>query len=316
MTEVDLKEMLEAGVHFGHKKDRWNPKMRHFIFTERNGVHIFDLSKTKEALEEAIKFVAGLAKEGKTVLFVGTKNQVKEVVRSAADSAAMPYLVERWPGGMLTNFTTVLKRLKYLKEAEEKTQNSDGMTKKEALNLKRELEKLNMVFEGVKDLRQLPDAVFVADIVKENIAVREAQKLGIPVIGIADTNANPSIEYVIPGNDDAVRSVKYIADKIAEAVKENFATPGSIEIEMPQEKVIEEPVEKPTQVGEVTQSAKVPDLQKAEITADKKEEELEKDIAEEIHPDEKLEKLEMEAEEDVVVKKSRRNDEPVVEEKK
>lgn len=313
MTEVDLKEMLEAGVHFGHKKDRWNPKMRHFIYTERNGVHIFDLSKTKDALEAAIKFAAGLAKEGKSVLFVGTKNQVKDVVKSAAENAGMPYLVERWPGGMLTNFSTVLTRLRYMKQAEEKTQNAEGMTKKEALNLQRELEKLNMVFEGVKEMRQLPDAVFVADIVKENIAVREAQKLGIPVIGIADSNANPCVEYVIPGNDDAVRSVKYIADKIAEAIKENFATPGALESEMTEKPA--EVIEKPTQVGEVTESAKVPDLEKAEKAADKKEE-LEVEIAEEIHSDEKLEKMEMEAEEDVVVKKSRRNDEPVVEEKK
>jgi small subunit ribosomal protein S2 len=186
MIEIDVKEMLEAGVHFGHKKDRWNPKMRPFIYTERNGVHIFDLVKTKEALEKALKFAGDISAEGGIVLFVGTKNQVKSIVKEAATNCGMPYLTDRWPGGMLTNFNTILGRLKYLKDAEEKLASTteekinSGMTKKEALNLKRELEKLNSVFEGVKDLRRLPDAVFVADIVKERIAVREAKRLGIP----------------------------------------------------------------------------------------------------------------------------------------
>lgn len=218
MIEVDLREMLEAGVHFGHKKDRWNPKMRPFIFTERNGVHIFDLLKTKEGLEAAAKFAGNIAADGGTILFVGTKNQVKNVIKDAAEKAAMPYLNERWPGGMLTNFNTILTRLKYMKEAEEKTQTGAGMTKKEALNLKRELEKLTSTFEGVKDLRRVPDALFVVDLIKERNAVREAQILGIPVMGIADSNANPDIEYPIPGNDDAVRAVKYIVEKIAEAI--------------------------------------------------------------------------------------------------
>lgn len=218
MTEVSMKEMLEAGVHFGHKRDRWNPKMAPFIFTERNGVHIFDLAKTKEMLEVAQKFAARIAADGGSVLFVGTKNQTQGVLRAAAESCGMPYLVERWPGGMLTNFNTILGRLKYLKDAEEKTSTGEGLTKKERLNLTREMEKLNAVFEGVKDMRKLPDALFVADIVKEKNAVREAKKLGIPVIGIADTNAKPEVEYVIPGNDDAVRAVEYIASKIAEAI--------------------------------------------------------------------------------------------------
>jgi small subunit ribosomal protein S2 len=221
MIEIDVKEMLEAGVHFGHKKDRWNPKMRPFIYTERNGVHIFDLLKTKEALEKALKFVGDISAEGGIVLFVGTKNQVKGIVKEAATNCGMPYLTDRWPGGMLTNFNTILGRLKYLKDAEEKTESGAGMTKKEALNLKRELDKLNSVFEGVKDLRRLPDAVFVADIVKERIAVREAKRLGIPVIGIADSNANPDIEYPIPGNDDAVRAVKFIEEKVAMAIAAN-----------------------------------------------------------------------------------------------
>jgi small subunit ribosomal protein S2 len=226
MSEVSMKEMLEAGVHFGHKSDRWNPKMAPYIFTERNGVHIFDLAKTKEALEAAQKFAAKITADGGTIFFVGTKNQTQAVLKAAAESCGMPYLIERWPGGMLTNFNTILGRLKYLKDAEEKlaaggdadTTANTGLTKKELLNLKREMEKLNAVFEGVKDVRRLPDALFVADIVKEKIAIKEAKRLGIPVIGIADTNAKPDVEYVIPGNDDAVRSVEYIANKLAEAI--------------------------------------------------------------------------------------------------
>lgn len=219
MSEIDLKEMLEAGVHFGHKKDRWNPKMRPFIYTERNGVHIFDLAKTKEHLEKAIKFISGVAADGGTILFVGTKNQIKGIIKETAESAEMPFIAERWPGGMFTNFTTILTRLKFLREAEEKKQAT--MTKKEALTLDRELEKLNNTFEGVKEMRKLPDALFVVDIVKERNAIKEAKKMGIPVVGIADSNANPDIEFPIPGNDDAVRSVKYISEKIAETIKKN-----------------------------------------------------------------------------------------------
>lgn len=261
MTEISLKEMLEAGVHFGHKKDKWNPKMQPYIFTEKDGVHIFDLAKTKEGLEEATKFASKVVANGGEVLFVGTKNQTKNIIKEAALSCGMPYLVDRWPGGMLTNFPTILGRLKYMKDAEEKTETGQGLTKKEALFLKRELGKLNSVFEGVKEMRQVPQAVFVADIVRESIAVREAKKLNIPVIGIADTNANPNIEYIIPGNDDAVRAVKYIADKIAESIINNKKTAAEAREEIP------------------ATGAKTDDM-----------------------ADEKLEKLEMQAEEKVVVK--------------
>lgn len=216
---IDMKEMLEAGVHFGHKKDRWNPKMRPFIYTERNGVHIFDLAITKKKLTEACDFVGKITSQGGTVLFVGTKNQVQGVVKEAAEAAGAPYLTERWPGGMLTNFQTIVKRLQYMDEAEAKSKSlTSGLTKKERLSLTRELDKLKEVFSGVVKLRRLPDAIFVSDIVKERIAVREAKKAGIPVIGIADSNANPDIEYVIPGNDDAVKSVKYIVERVAGSV--------------------------------------------------------------------------------------------------
>lgn len=222
MVEIDVKEMLEAGVHFGHKKDKWNPKMRPFIYTERNGVHIFDLLITADMLKKAQEFVGEIASKGGTILFVGTKNQIQDVVKKAAEKAGMPYMVERWPGGMLTNFSTILGRLKYLKEAEEKTEKGIGLTKKETLNLKRELEKLNAVFEGIKEIRKVPEAVFVSDILKEKNALLEAKKLGIPVIGIVDTNVNPTdVDFPIPANDDAVRSVEYIAEKIAEAILEN-----------------------------------------------------------------------------------------------
>ncbi|MDD3480626.1 MAG: 30S ribosomal protein S2 [Patescibacteria group bacterium] len=224
--KIDLKEMLEAGVHFGHKKDRWNPKMRSFIFTERNGVHIFDLTITKKKLEEAMRLVEKITSEGGTVLFVGTKNQVKSIVTDAAESVGMPYLTNRWPGGMLTNFQTIVGRLKYLEETEAKTADEkSNLTKKERLSLNREIIKLKETFEGVKDMRKLPEVVFVSDIVKERIAVREAKKAGIMVIGIADSNANPDIEYVIPANDDAVKSVAYIVGKIASAV----TTPKKVE---------------------------------------------------------------------------------------
>lgn len=218
-TEIDLREMLEAGVHFGHKKDRWNPKMRPFIYTERNGVHIFDLTITKKQLEEAMNFISKITANHGTVLFVGTKNQVKEIVKNAAKEAGMPYLVDRWPGGMLTNFQTIVERLKYLEEAEAKNKDEkSSLTKKEKLSLKRELDKLKATFEGVAEMRKLPEAIFVSDICKERIAIKEAKKMGIPVIGIADTNATPDIEYIIPGNDDAVKSVKYIVEKIAASV--------------------------------------------------------------------------------------------------
>jgi small subunit ribosomal protein S2 len=271
MSEVSMKEMLEAGVHFGHKRDRWNPKMAPYIFTERNGVHIFDLAKTKEALEAAQKVVSKIAADGGTVIFVGTKNQTKAVLKEAAESCGMPYLVERWPGGMLTNFNTIQGRLKYLNDAEAKIGSTDvdpakvGLTKKELLNLTREMEKLNSVFEGVKDLKRLPDALFVADIVKEKIAVKEAKRLKIPVIGIADTNANPDVEYVIPANDDAVRSVEYIAGKLAEAivsqkkaVLEKVESEEVIEVKIDQELVeeITEAKEKAEEKEEVKKKEK------------------------------------------------------------
>lgn len=239
-TGIDLREMLEAGIHFGHKKDRWNPRMRPFIYTERNGVHIFDLTVTKNKLEEAMNFVSKITANHGTVLFVGTKNQVKGIVKKAAEEAGMPYLTDRWPGGMLTNFQTIVERLKYLEEADAKNKDENSsLTKKERLSLKRELDKLKATFEGVAEMRRLPDAIFVSDICKERIAVREAQKAGVPVIGIADSNATPDIEYVIPGNDDAVKSVSYIVGKIAAAVQKPKAVDTADKTEEPDAKKVE-----------------------------------------------------------------------------
>lgn len=279
MNEANLKEMLEAGVHFGHKTDKWNPKMAPYIFTQRNGVHIFDLAKTKEGLERAAKFAASVASDGGTILFVGTKNQTKDVVRAAAESCGMPYLVERWPGGMLTNFNTILGRLRYMKDAREKTESGKGLTKKEALNLTREIHKLNTVFSGVSDLNKLPEALFIADIVKEKTAVREAKRLGLPIIGIADTNAIPEVEYIIPANDDAVRSVKYIADFLAAEITANKKAAA---VDAGGERAEEE-------------------------TKSEGEEKKDENIKDEAV--EKIEKLEMTAEEKAVVKKQKPKEE-------
>lgn len=217
-----MKDMLEAGVHFGHQKSRWNPKMNSFIFTERNGIHIFDLSKTVEGLEEALKFVKKTAANKGTILFVGTKKQAQAIVQSAAETAGMPYVNERWLGGMLTNFETFLSLTKTLRDLNSKIEKNAFATKKQLVVAKKKAEKLENNLGGTKDLKKLPDALFVVDVVKEANAVREANKLGIPVIAIVDTNANPDlVDYVIPGNDDAVRSIAIISNEIAKTIKDS-----------------------------------------------------------------------------------------------
>lgn len=222
--ETTLKEMLEAGVHFGHQKSRWNPKMNSFIFTERNGIHIFDLNKSMEGLEEATKFASDIAKKGGTILFVGTKKQAQDIVKTAAESADMPYVIDRWFGGMLTNFETFLSLSRTLKSLKVKIEKNDFSTKKQLVVAKKKEEKLDTTLGGTSNLKQLPDALFVVDTVKEDLAISEARKLKIPVIAIVDTNANPDlVDYVIPGNDDAVKSISLISNEIARAIKE--ATP-------------------------------------------------------------------------------------------
>jgi len=224
---ISMKQLLEAGVHFGHQTRRWNPKMAPYIFTERNGIYIIDLQKTVKKVEEAYEFVRSLVSEGKAILFVGTKKQAQESIREEAERCGMFYVNERWLGGMLTNYKTIRKRVERLRELE--AMEAEGklalLPKKEVARLMAEKEKLQRFLGGIKNMNGLPGALFVVDPRKERIAVAEAKKLGIPVVAIVDTNCDPDeIDYVIPGNDDAIRAVKLLTSKIADAVLE--ATQG------------------------------------------------------------------------------------------
>ncbi|MGN0558994.1 MAG: 30S ribosomal protein S2 [Acutalibacteraceae bacterium] len=223
MAVVSMKQLLEAGVHFGHQTRRWNPKMARYIFTERNGIYIIDLQKTVKKLEEAYNFVRDLSAEGKSVLFVGTKKQAQESVKEEALRAGAYYVNARWLGGMLTNFTTIKRRIGRLKQL--RAMESDGtfdlLPKKEVIKLNLEIEKLEKFLGGIKDMDQIPGCLFIVDPRKERIAVSEAKKLGIPVVAIVDTNCDPDdVDYVIPGNDDAIRAVKLIAGAMASAIIE------------------------------------------------------------------------------------------------
>jgi small subunit ribosomal protein S2 len=218
-----MKELLEAGVHFGHQTKRWNPRMKEFIFGERNGIYIIDLQKTLKMFKEASKFVADLAAEGKVVLFVGTKRQAQDAIAEEAQKCGMFYVNQRWLGGLLTNWVTVQKSVKRLKELDDMA--TDGryelLPKKEVIKLERERKHLQANLAGIKNMSRLPDAIFVIDSNKEQIAVREARKLGIPVVAVVDTNCDPSeVDYVIPGNDDALRAIRLFTSKISESIAE------------------------------------------------------------------------------------------------
>jgi small subunit ribosomal protein S2 len=218
---VTMKELLEAGVHFGHQTKRWNPKMKDFIFGERNGIYIIDLQKTHRLLQDALQYVQDLAAQGRTVMFVGTKRQAQEAIAEEAQRCGMPYVNERWLGGLLTNFVTIRKSLDRLRELE--SMSTDGrherLTKKEVAQLEKERVKIEKNLKGIKGMKNVPDAVFVIDTRKESIAVQEARKLKIPVIGIVDTNCDPDeVDHVIPGNDDALRAIKLFAGRVADAV--------------------------------------------------------------------------------------------------
>jgi small subunit ribosomal protein S2 len=218
---VTMKELLEAGVHFGHQTKRWNPKMKEYIFGERNGIYIIDLQKTHRLLQEALEHVQELAAQGRTILFVGTKRQAQEAVAQEAQRCGMPYVNERWLGGLLTNFVTVRKSLDRLKELEMVAGDvrQERLTKKELARLEKERLKLEKNLLGIKGMKSVPDVVFVIDTRKEGIAVKEARKLKVPVIGIVDTNCDPDeVDYVIPGNDDALRAIKLFAGRMADAV--------------------------------------------------------------------------------------------------
>ena len=223
MAVISMKQLLEAGVHFGHQTRRWNPKMAPYIFTERNGIYIIDLQKTVRKIDEAYMFVRDIALEGKSVLFVGTKKQAQESIEAEAKRCGMYYVNNRWLGGTLTNFRTIQTRIKRLNDidAMEKNGQFDVLPKKEVIKLCAEREKLLKNLGGIREMKKLPGALFVVDPRKEHIAVTEARILGIPIVGIVDTNCDPDeIDYVIPGNDDAIRAVKLIAGKLADAVLE------------------------------------------------------------------------------------------------
>lgn len=223
MANVTMKELLEAGVHFGHQVKRWNPKMKEYIFGERNGIYIIDLQKTQRLFKDAVKFVAQSAAEGKSVLFVGTKRQAQEAIAEEAARCGMAFVNQRWLGGLLTNYQTIQKSIKRLRdiEAMQTDGRAEALTKKERIGLEREKQKLLKNLSGIKDMGKLPDIMFVIDAKKEEIAIQEANRLGIPVIAVVDTNCSPDgVDYVIPGNDDALRAVRLFASKIADAVVE------------------------------------------------------------------------------------------------
>ncbi|BEU87485.1 30S ribosomal protein S2 [Selenomonas sp. TAMA-11512] len=231
MAVVSMKQLLEAGVHFGHQTRRWNPKMAKYIFTERNGIYIIDLQKTVKKIDEAYSFLRSVAEEGKSVLFVGTKKQAQEAVKEEAGKAGQFFVNERWLGGMLTNFQTIQRRIRRLKELE--AMEADGtfevLTKKEVLQLRHEMERLEKFLGGIKEMNRLPGALFVVDPRKEKIAVAEARKLHIPIVAIVDTNCDPDeVDYVIPGNDDAIRAVRLLTAAMADAVVEGRQGEGDV----------------------------------------------------------------------------------------
>ncbi len=236
MPAISMKELLEAGVHFGHQTKRWNPKMKEYIFGERNGIYIIDLQKTLKLFKDAMRYVGDMAAQGKTVLFVGTKRQAQEAIAEEAARAGMFYINQRWLGGLLTNMATVQKSIKRLKELDAMAEegNWDGRAKKEVIRLERERKQLNQNLAGIKDMHGLPDVMFVIDSNKEAIAVEEARKLGISVVAVVDTNCDPDkVNYVIPGNDDALRAIRLFTTKIAEACIEGRQLATEVDFAQP-----------------------------------------------------------------------------------
>ena len=219
MAEVSMQELFEAGAHFGHQTQRWNPKMAPYIFTQKNKVHIIDLAQTVEKLSDTKKFIEQIVSEGGKILFVGTKKQAQGIIKEEAEKCSMPYVAERWLGGMLTNFTTIASRTKYLKDQQRKIEEDKDMTKKEKLKAQEEVNKLQATLGGILDITRLPDAIYIVDIQKEMTAVKEAKKINIPIIAITDTNVNPGlVDYPIPANDDAVKAIKLITAFIADSI--------------------------------------------------------------------------------------------------
>ncbi len=251
MSVISMKQLLEAGVHFGHQTRRWNPKMAPYIYTERNGIYIIDLQKSVGMVDEAYRAVFDIVAGGGSILFVGTKKQAQDAIKTEAERCGMFYVNERWLGGMLTNFKTIQSRVGRLKEIEKMSEDGtfDVLPKKEVIALRKEWEKLERNLGGIKDMKRVPDAIFVVDPKKERICVQEAHTLGIPLIGIADTNCDPEeLDYVIPGNDDAIRAVKLIVSKMADAVVE--ANQGAEEDVPEEEAYYDEAVEEMAETAE------------------------------------------------------------------
>lgn len=266
MAVVAMKQLLEAGVHFGHQTKRWDPKMAEYIYQARNGIHIIDLQKTSKKIDEAYKFMKDIAEEGKTILFVGTKKQAQECVKEAAEKCGMYYVNQRWLGGTLTNFSTIRKRIGRLLELEKMQEDGtfEVLPKKEVILLKKEMEKLEKNLGGIKEMTEVPGVMFIVDPKKEKIGILEARKLGIPVIGLVDTNCNPQdVDYAIPGNDDAIRAVKLIADCMANAVIEGKQGES---MEAVEEAMEVEEVAEPTDMEEVVASEEVEEPKKAKRT--------------------------------------------------
>jgi small subunit ribosomal protein S2 len=245
LVSISMKQLLEAGVHFGHQTKRWNPKMKEYIFGERNGIYIIDLQKSLKLFKNAVQFISDLSAQGKSVLFLGTKRQAQEVIQEEAQRCGMYFVNQRWLGGLLTNFATIQKSIKRFRELEAMQSNGqyDLLSKKEVARLERERKKLEKNLSGIKEMTQLPDALFVIDTKKEVIAVQEARKLGIPIVGVADTNCDPDeIDYIIPGNDDALRAIRLIAGTIAQAFLDGRAVYEA------QQKELAEQMEKQRQI--------------------------------------------------------------------
>lgn len=274
MISISLKELLEAGVHFGHQTKKRNPKMKKYIYNERNGIHIIDLQQTIKLFDEASRFMSNVTAQGKTVLFVGTKKQAQDAIAEEAERAGMPYVNQRWLGGLLTNFVTLKKSMKKFKELQKMKLDGDfeHFSKKDASKLEKKYKKMDKLFQGIKDMELLPEALFVIDPRKEDIAVGEAKKLNIPVVAVVDTNCDPDqIDYVIPGNDDAIRAIKLFASRVSDAVlegKNQFASTG---VPMPMVESQPEPAE--PEVSEV-------------VDQDLLEMNLSKSFADEFHEDE------------------------------
>jgi small subunit ribosomal protein S2 len=258
MAVVAMKQLLEAGVHFGHQTRRWNPKMAEYIFQARNGIHIIDLQKTSKKLDEAYSFMKEQAEDGKTVLFVGTKKQAQDCMKEAAEKCGMYYINQRWLGGMLTNFETIKKRIERLNQLEKMQEDGtfDVLPKKEVILLKKEMEKLDKNLGGIKEMKEMPGVLFIVDPKKERNAILEARKLNIPIVGLVDTNCNPEdVDYAIPGNDDAIRAVKLIADVMANAVIEGRQGEAPEVEEESMEEKVEEATEEPTSIEEVVEAS-------------------------------------------------------------